>query len=58
MGDEEKTKDGRQTCKKLGSGVLGVLMGTYNGHFYFFSIPSYSFTSFQVPVQNLKIALA
>jgi hypothetical protein len=31
MGDEERTKDRRQTCRKLGSVGLGAWMETHNG---------------------------
>jgi hypothetical protein len=58
MGDAERTEDRGQTCRKLGSGGLVAQMETHNSSIYFFSILSYSFTSFLVPVQNPKTTLA
>jgi hypothetical protein len=41
MGDAERTKDRRQTCRKLGSGVLGARMETHTASLlllFFFSL--------------------
>jgi hypothetical protein len=44
-GDEERTKDRRQTCRNLRSGGPGAGMEMHSS-IYFFSVLSYSFISF------------
>jgi hypothetical protein len=56
-GDEERTKDRRQTCTKLGSDVLGAQMETHRSRFYFFftSLVFFYFASFLYSLKSFFI---